>query len=218
MIERASRGRRRLAAVRIQLLLVIAFIVALEWWLWPVVWISLPFQGRVVDAATGLPVGNAVVVASWRLWTLESPIGTLAVEETATDAAGVFRIPGWGPRWVFGLGHVDRHQPMVWIYAPGYAPQPLANQCCGTGEPGRIIFTKLPAPIELQPAPASGQEQRRLVDDFMWQLSTEFANSPCDFKRVPWMLSLIESARRQLKDVVGGGPFVGVGSRTARCE
>jgi hypothetical protein len=102
-------------------------------------YIAKPIEGRVVDKETTQPVPGAVVVAQWILAT--PPNGEerdyFVVIETVTDSDGRYRIPGWGPeprprsRWL------DKYDPAIEVFKPGYWPEGLANRPEGVlGAPG----------------------------------------------------------------------------------
>ncbi len=59
-------------------------------------------HGRVVDADTGEPIEEAVVVADWKLYGGGMGHGghrnSLLVEETLSDTNGEFRFGKWGPK------------------------------------------------------------------------------------------------------------------------
>jgi len=102
-------------------------------------YIAKPIEGRVVDKDTGQPVTGAVVVAQWILAT--PPDGEekdyFVVIETVTDAEGKYRIPGWGPESRPRSRWLDKYDPALEVFKPGYWPEGLANRPEGVlGAPG----------------------------------------------------------------------------------
>ena len=90
---------------------------------YPSVWFADGTTGRVVDASTGAPIEGAVVVMTWKLQGLEGyPIGYLQSFETTTDARGEFAAPGFGPRFNFGQGRLEKTQPNIRILARDHEP------------------------------------------------------------------------------------------------
>ncbi|MGB8855050.1 MAG: carboxypeptidase-like regulatory domain-containing protein, partial [Burkholderiales bacterium] len=84
--------------------------------IYPVFWYSTEFRGRVVDAKTGQPIPDAVVLATWQLvgsFVENYRIKKIAVEEVLTDVQGTFRIPSWGPRFYFLPGRILNEQPHI---------------------------------------------------------------------------------------------------------
>jgi hypothetical protein len=186
----------------------------MELTIYPVMWISLPIHGRVIDTNTKLPIDHAFVVATWRLAWFENDIDTFATEESISDERGNYTIPGWGPRWLFGLGHVGARQPFVYVFSPGYAPRVLAIECCG--EPGPIIRTQLPV-VALDVMPDSPTAQGELLNDFLGQLKLNFVKSPCEMNRMRRLLGAIQLAQRTLEKE-GVEIYNGVGVAPAYCK
>ncbi|HXC61029.1 MAG TPA: carboxypeptidase-like regulatory domain-containing protein, partial [Nitrospiria bacterium] len=92
--------------------------------------IAKPIEGRVVNKETGEPVEGAVVVAQWILAT--PPEGKendyWIVIETVTDAEGKYSIPGWGPEGRPRSRWLDKYDPALEVFKPGYWPEGLANR------------------------------------------------------------------------------------------
>lgn len=117
-------------------------------------------EGRVIDAQTRQPIQGVVVVADWQLYgrTFHPDIiGRLLLQETTTDANGVYRLPAWGPLRA-KEGVIDRGSPALNFYKRGYRFSRLYNM--GYAAP----YIKLPDPlisewshrdVELEPHTAS---------------------------------------------------------------
>jgi hypothetical protein len=83
-----------------------------------------------VDAVTGQPLEGVIVVAQWVLFV--APVGRgprIQVLETVTDAKGIYQFPGWGPKPNprFPLSSLDRMDPDLTFFKPGYRPHAVAN-------------------------------------------------------------------------------------------
>lgn len=80
-------------------------------------------EGQVVDADTGIPVENALVVAMWQLsgYVSEGFDGYAKIIVEKTDSKGRFKIPFWVnfKPWKIG-SRVHDIEPKVIIYKPGY--------------------------------------------------------------------------------------------------
>ena len=173
-------------------------------------------SGQVVDAVTKRPIEGAVVVATWRMRALEANVGVIRTLEVTTDGDGRFTVPGWGPAFWPGPGHVDESQPHLWVYAPQYAPASFANTCCGAHTPWLLASMELPL-LKLEPAAAAARESGRQLDELTLSLATFFAKAPCEWRRIPKMLANWERAWIALRKL-GAEPGVEVGSAPSRCE
>lgn len=79
-------------------------------------------EGRVVDAETRQPVADVIVVSEWRLegGLHTDVVGHLVLQETATDAAGRYRFPAWGPIPKPEYARLQASTPVLNFYKPGY--------------------------------------------------------------------------------------------------
>lgn len=92
-----------------------------------------PFEARVVDADTGEPIEGAFVIANWALfdaWSLHTATlrEMVEVKETMTDKNGRFSFAGFtkaNPK----LHAMDRQDPQVIIFKPGYEYSKWINHC-----------------------------------------------------------------------------------------
>jgi hypothetical protein len=175
-------------------------------------WYSPAIDARVVHATTGVPIEGAVVVANWELTGAEGyPIRELAVSEAVTDSNGEFEIPGWGPRFNFGAGHVENNQPIVRIWARGYVPAILDNL-----QSDRLVFT-LATPIittrldgetvRLTPAAAAGDAYVAALKSLAYSMDFAYRSQDCEWRSVPRTLSLLHLAKQRGEDV-GRGDFL----------
>jgi hypothetical protein len=125
-------SRRALAA-----LVLVSLGLGLSTCLWapPLYW-GEAIHGRVVDAASGLPIEGAVVVADWKLYSGGVGHGghrsSLLVRETVTDADGRFAFPAWGPLLRPSYQALDK-APWLIVFKSGYEHQALWNERRGNG-------------------------------------------------------------------------------------
>ena len=96
----------------------------------PLTYSAKPIRGVIVDAGSGQPLEGVIVVAQWVLFV--APVGRgprLQVLETVTDAQGVYQFPGWGPKLNprFPLSSLDRMDPDLTFFKPGYRPHGASN-------------------------------------------------------------------------------------------
>lgn len=97
----------------------------------PLTYSAKPVRGLVVDAGTGQPLTNVIVVAQWVLH--EAGRGTwrrLHVFETTTDATGTYLVPGWEakPNPVYPWGGLVTRDPALSFFKPGYVPFTVENR------------------------------------------------------------------------------------------
>ncbi|MGY8813548.1 MAG: carboxypeptidase-like regulatory domain-containing protein, partial [Gammaproteobacteria bacterium] len=91
----------------------------------PLNYSALPIAGTVVDADSGEPLENAVVIAVWELergFGLEGtiPSGYMNVTEVVTDRGGKYFIEGWGPSRRPGGAYLGHYAPRLIIFKDGY--------------------------------------------------------------------------------------------------
>ena len=118
----------------------------------PELYSSSRLEARVVDATTGAPVSDAVVVAVWRKISnrVERWDGIYRFAETATDGDGRFVIHRWGPRPAPQFAFLDRRDPEIWILKNGYVVGYFDNDGAQAvvlppgGTPAVTTFVKLP--------------------------------------------------------------------------
>ncbi len=89
----------------------------------PPFYIAKPISGRVLDAETGAPVQDAIVVAQWKLYSggmgHGGHDGSLHDDEVVTDADGRFTLPGWGPK-LRPFGGVLDQNAFICVFHTGY--------------------------------------------------------------------------------------------------
>jgi len=99
-------------------------------------WQSDAIEAQVVDASTGAPVADAVVLVNWQIKGMEGyPMGQLAIFERVTDAQGRFQTPDWGPKRPPFFTTVDNSDPTVRIFKKGYEPLVIIKSNNAPGSP-----------------------------------------------------------------------------------
>ena len=93
---------------------------------------SKPIHARVVDAGTGEPLEDVVILVDWRLTTASgNDAGSLAMQEEVSDEEGEFEIPALPPTQVSDGGasgiRLPATAPDVLLFKPGYRWISLAN-------------------------------------------------------------------------------------------
>lgn len=89
-----------------------------------------PIEGWVVDAETGRPLEDVVVLAHWQLrGGIERQIkGELMILETKTNRDGRFAFPGWGPKAVSdSTARLWDEDPQLLFAKHGYQLLELSN-------------------------------------------------------------------------------------------
>jgi len=89
---------------------------------------ALPFEVKIVDAETGLPLEGVIGNALWRLEARGGDnLGNFMATEAVSDEGGVMRMPGWGPLEVpkekggyLSQGRLDPNQPTLQLYKQDY--------------------------------------------------------------------------------------------------
>ncbi|MDD3516989.1 MAG: hypothetical protein PHQ14_01475 [Chromatiales bacterium] len=106
-------------------------------------------EGWVIDARSGEPLADVVVVAYWgmeRAWAWSvAPAGALAVFEVVTGEDGHYRVPGWGPRWAT-YGIRESSDPLIILFKSGYELVILDNMTAtgrGYNRPGAMYLPSM---------------------------------------------------------------------------
>src|SRR5436853_1381471 len=99
-------------------------------WAPPIYW-GEAIHARVVDADSGQPVADAVVVADWKLYGGGVGHGghqrSLFAQEAMTNTLGEFTIPEWGPTRRPMYATLDK-APWLVIFKTGYDHRVLWNE------------------------------------------------------------------------------------------
>jgi len=89
---------------------------------------ALPFEVKIVDAETGVPLEGVIGNALWRLEARGGHnLGNFMATEAVSDKEGIMRMPGWGPTEVpkepggyLAQGRLDPNQPTLHLYKQDY--------------------------------------------------------------------------------------------------
>lgn len=96
----------------------------------------------VVDAETGQPLEDVIVVAYWEIreggWAGSIPIDQLEIMETLSDQNGRVYFPSYGPR-IHLSGRMEDESPGLLLFKPGYLPYAIENEYGGVGQMLSII-------------------------------------------------------------------------------
>ncbi|MGB9149216.1 MAG: carboxypeptidase-like regulatory domain-containing protein [Burkholderiales bacterium] len=177
--------------------------------IYPVFWYSTEFRGRVVDAKTGQPIPDAVVLATWQLvgsFVENYRIKKIAVEEVLTDVQGTFRIPSWGPRFYFLPGRILNEQPHITILKKDYLPLTLDNHPKAMGDNGYgmnaeaiIRFDWQDEDLKMAPRGEDIAAYELAMND-IWSLRVGdlFTDKRCDWQYAPLSLVFLHNVKKEL--------------------
>ncbi len=188
--------------------LALVLVVALLYHAYPLFWYSPEVRARVV-AVDGKPVANAVVVASWNASARRAGFthGQVALYEVSTDTDGRFRVPAWGPVFLFE-GRVIEDDPTIYIFHPDLAPTIVRNTEVGMHAAWPIImFRYQDQELMLKPWSTSRDERESELSWLYFDFWTIFKTPPlrahCSKKYVHRMLTTMREAK--LKQLGPGG-------------
>jgi len=89
-------------------------------------------EGWVIDAETGKPIEDVVVVAHWRLqggFEGGTAVNELKILESVTDKGGRYSFPAWGPKFAWSglFGSLLSESPELFMFKRGYKYLGLNN-------------------------------------------------------------------------------------------
>jgi hypothetical protein len=146
-------------------LLALGAFLYLNEYLYPILWLSRPIAGTVVDARTHAPIGGAVVSAAWDLVASTpggpGPMGPDRIVEVVSDAQGRFHIDGWVALHPMS-GQIPEDAPRLWVLKRGYRPFRAEYKRRATS----IISVSLPNPVVLEPL--SGDDELERAAAMRW--------------------------------------------------
>lgn len=194
-----SRLLRYLIVVGTLALLLASYYIASSFWM------SSEARARVVDATTGQPVSDAIVLATWEVRGLEGySFGPLVMFELTTDAQGVFTLPGWGPRLYTGSGEIRDSEPVVRIFKRGYVPAVLDN----TSPPSRFIKPSIDGQvIRVQPSTVSLAEYARELEPFRMSIQFLYSGGHCEWQRAPRTTAAMHRLKSALQGTLVASAF-----------
>ena len=194
-----SKLLRYVAAAAALALLLASYYVASSFWM------SSEARARVVDAQTGEPVADAIVLASWEVKGLEGySFGPLVMVELTTDAQGAFTLPGWGPRLYTGSGEIRASEPVVRIFRRDYLPAVVQN----TSPPSRFIKPSIDGQvIELQRSTARLDQYARELEPFRMSIQFLYIGGHCEWQRAPRMTVAMHRLKSELQGSEAASAF-----------
>lgn len=115
---------------RYNFLLAVVFTISL-FFIWNFgifIWYAPAMSARVVDE-NGAPVVGAIIDVSWsvRASITGVSIKEIEVREATSDINGIFKIKGWGPKFIW-RGGISDDQPQLRIFKVGFIPVVLRNK------------------------------------------------------------------------------------------
>ncbi|MDD3516991.1 MAG: hypothetical protein PHQ14_01485 [Chromatiales bacterium] len=165
-------------------------------------------EGWVIDARSGEPLADVVVVAYWgmeRAWAWSvAPAGTLAVFEVVTGEDGHYRVPGWGPRWAT-YGIRESSDPLIILFKSGYEPVILDNMTAtgrGYNRPGAMYLPSMWDGKTVEMARFDGTPEERLKA--LWGIIPALEGNHST--QIPLLLGTLIDEERDIPLSVRTGP------------
>jgi hypothetical protein len=161
------------------------------------VWMSSEARARIIDATTGQPVSDAIVLATWEVKGLEGySFGPLVMFELTTDAQGAFTLPGWGPRLYTGSGEIRGSEPVVRIFKRGYVPVVLDN----TSPPSRFIRPSIDGQvIRVRSLSVPPAEYASELEPFRMSIQFLYSGGHCEWQRAPRTTAAMHRLKSELQ-------------------
>ena len=166
-------------------------------------YLARPTTGTVVDAGTKEPVAGAVVIAEWIVegGMEHSKVGTFKVIEVATDKAGRFVIPGWGPEARPPNGILDKFDPLITVLKAGYVVTGLVNKPPSKiGERAALQDHSWLSKTEVFEIPKAVGPPRYYVSSWEGLYSRLYGvldgGALCDWKRLPRTIRILEDQEK----------------------
>ncbi|WP_116812291.1 carboxypeptidase regulatory-like domain-containing protein [Steroidobacter cummioxidans] len=168
-------------------------------------WMSSEARARVVDAQTGQPVPDAIVLATWEVKGLEGySFGPLVMFELTTDVQGAFLLPAWGPRLYTGSGEIRGSEPVVRVFKRGYLPAVLNNK----SPPTRFIKPSIDRQvIQLQPSSVPLAEYARQLEPFRMSILFLYNAGHCEWQRAPRTTAAMHRLKSELQGTDAASAF-----------
>lgn len=179
----------------------------------PTGWSSSEIRARVVTPA-GAPVAGAIIAANWNVegaWNGAS-LGQLAISEVVTDKDGWFRIPQWGPKYVW-KGAVSESEPVIRIYHPNFVPLIIRNvEGTAMRSASRIIRFRLQdQELVLQPFTGSSFQREAVLENLIRSLGVIFQGGSgclCNWRDIPRLLIAMQREKDLLERTGSGKTLV----------
>lgn len=180
-------------------------------------------DSQVVDADTGTPIEGVAVVAYWELnkGSLVGdslPCGAANVEEAVTDKDGRFHMPGWGPVKNPCGGVMREGEPLIYLFKPGYhygkipvngfgSIRAVSSTGSGWWDSHQMKLSKFEKIDYTSPEVGSYFRDFNILDGEL-QTFVIYMPSECNWKKIPYMLRLLEQERQ--KFIIQGYPVGGL--------
>jgi hypothetical protein len=161
-------------------------------------------EGWAIDARSGEPLADVVVVAYWgmeRAWAWSvAPAGALAVFEVVTGEDGHYRVPGWGPRWAT-YGIRESSDPLIILFKSGYEPVILDNMTAtgrGYNRPGAMYLPSMwdGKTVEMVRFDGDLRKHADVLGVVGQSLQSYVVESNCGWKRIPQILLAMRHERK----------------------
>lgn len=162
-------------------------------------------EGYVVDAETGEPVPDVIVVAAWRVITgLHGQTkGFLVLDEAVTDKQGYYFLPGWKGKRAGFFAALENSAPELSYFKYGYELKLVSNnityyQAAPIKSPRESIWDG--ETIKLKPS--HGGEKKKYED--LSGISNYYTvNRRCTSLRLPILTAEIEKLRKTYMHIPG---------------
>lgn len=161
-------------------------------------WQSEAIEAQVVDASTGAPVPDAIVLVNWQIKGMEGyPMGQLAVFERVTDAQGRFQTPAWGPKRPPFNTTVANSEPTVRVFKNGYEPLTIFKSNNAPGNPHVHRAT-----LRLRRFDGAASDYAEQMNTFWYPLHGNFVVGRCEWRVAPRLFQALMQLRREFDAAV----------------
>ncbi len=154
----------------------------------PRVYMADEVHGSVVDAETGEPIDDVMVLIYWEQWggfLSEGHVTQyLVLKETVTDVNGHYSFPSWGPKITIS-GFINDSNPFFMFHKRGYSPVYTYNIMPKANRPYVMESDLTDKAIKLKPFKGSLEEYAREVSMLDSPLNSHRSISNCDWEDVP---------------------------------
>ena len=177
----------------------------------PSTYTTVSLAGRVVDAESGAPLENAIVIVIWELergFGLEGTIlsGYMHIEEVLTDEEGNYHIDGWGPRQRTSGTYLGHNAPKLIVFKEDYdffARGNLYDSIFKDNRRESVHHSSWDGEtIKLIKFEGNLEAYYIVLRRASWSLDVIFDSifgaQPCDWKKIPMMVKLFDQYYKEL--------------------